>query len=180
MRALLPFLRIAWLPVALALLAACGRDEAAPPPAAAPTAPAPTPPAAAPEPEAARPPAPPEPGIVRELTQDGREMVTERGRDIPLPASFPRDVPPFPGASATMVRTVGDDSVMALFEATAPAEEVIGFYREELEREGWKIQGEAEIPQRKMLMAMKGARRVSLLVTPDEVTKYTLIVGIQR
>ena len=140
---------------AAAATLSCGRGGAGAP-AAAPAASAP---ATAPAP---RPTAPQAPG---EAAPSGS-----------LPKDLPADVPSYPGASVVASSSAPAQGLLIAFQSKDTPEKVFQFYRQKLAEQGWNVEGEMSSADQWMLIAGKGDRKASVLVSPGEAgeTQITL------
>jgi hypothetical protein len=126
--------------------AACGREkEAVTPPAAAPSAPAPAAQVAPPPSEA-----PVSPSTVS------------------LPKGYPEDVPSYPGATPVASNQDGDEGMIVAFQSPDDSDRVFAFYKDELPRKGWQIEGEMSSEGQHMLIAGKEKRKASILLSSED------------
>jgi len=112
-------------------------------------------------------------------TQDG---VVLSGENAKIPDNFPKDVPVFPGAKATLVTTDTKSEMFSVSLTTADTLENVGaYYKKELAANGWKEEqtmtqsGDQPI---QMMNYTKENRSVMVTVTRDGVnTALTLMVS---
>jgi len=140
-------LRRAALAAALATLS-CGRKETAAPDARAPAA---------------------APATSSTAPQGVREGGT-------LLHDLPADVPSYPGASVVSSSRAPGQGLLVAFQAKDGPEKVFEFYRQKLAEQGWNVKGEMSSPDQWMLIAGKGDRKASVLVSVGEAgeTEITL------
>lgn len=98
-----------------------------------------------------------------------------------MPADYPKDIPVYPGAGVNGAGSSEQGLAISfadinqpvrektgeflLLETTDPVEQILDFYRRELEKEGWKTQPEGVTDARlNGLAAIKGSRRIRLLI----------------
>ena len=162
--------RVAGLgPAVLLVSLACGGDDALPvePPAAA-------------EPPAAEAPAPDAPeapvrvqveerveGTVvgRTLTPDGEIFEAEYGREGHLPSNFPEDVPLYGNATPlSSMAAPAHGTVVNLRTADAPGQ-VFAWYQSHYAEQGWEIEQQLEERGRSTILARKGNRVSSIVIT---------------
>ena len=82
-----------------------------------------------------------------------------------LPSDFPPDVPTYPGTTAQTGMSAPGSGVFAIFQTSAAPSEVYGFYREQMQENGWTLSEENEKTHR--LVAKKGDRTaiITIMVT---------------
>jgi hypothetical protein len=124
-----------------------------------------------------------------EVNMDGDSMRIETDEGVfttgqELPADWPSDVPAYPEAevqfSAAMNGNTGDPGAGALFVTPDTVADVMGFYRTELEQNGWTISGNMEAAGTSFVGATKDNRVVSVAVTDvDGQTSITVGIGEQ-
>ena len=56
-----------------------------------------------------------------------------------LPTSYPTDIPSYPGAEPKTSMSVPGQGTLATFSSSSSAEEILDFYRSELESRGWNV-----------------------------------------
>jgi hypothetical protein len=134
--------RRAALAAALATLS-CGRREAAAPAAPDARAPATAPAASSTAPQG----------------------VPERGTPL---QDLPADLPSYPGASVVSSSRAPGQGLSVAFQAKESPEKVFEFYRQKLAEQGWNVKGEMTSADQRMLIAGKGDRRASVLVSVGE------------
>lgn len=162
--------RVACLGSALLLVSlACGGDDAPPvePPAAA------EPPAAeAPAPDASDEPVRVEVEeriegtvVARTLTPDGEIFEAEYGREDQLPSNFPEDVPLYGNARPlSSMAAPAHGTVVNLRTADAP-DRVFAWYQSHYAEQGWEIEQQLEERGRSTILARKGNRVSSIVIT---------------
>jgi hypothetical protein len=155
------------LAAALALALACKGDErVADAPEPEPRAETPAPvdepePAAAP----AEPAAPQGPVVRRTVTPDGRIFEAEYGKADQLPTDFPDDVPLYGNARPlSSMASPTHGTIVNLRSADTPAQ-VFAWYREHYAEQGWEIEQAREERARSTLVARKGNRVSSVVIS---------------
>ena len=97
--------------------------------------------------------------------EGGETFTMDLERPVELPADYPEDVPRLPGATPVMANSApGEGSLVVMFEAETPAEEVFSFYRQGFEEAGWKIAREVQVAGQHILLARKEDREANLIV----------------
>jgi hypothetical protein len=133
-------------------LAACGEEESAtpaPPPSAPPAT---APPAAAPAPAPPAAPAAPD---------------APAARPSALPAGYPDDLPTYPAASAVATSQDGEEGLLVAFESADASDRIFEFYKDALAKQGWQLEGEMSSEGQHMLIANKGARKASVMISTE-------------
>jgi hypothetical protein len=137
---------IAALSAGIVSLSACSEEKSAPAPATPSPAAAP-PPTAAPAPAA---PAPP-----------------SGARTAGLPDSYPPDLPTYPSASAVASSKDGEEGLLVAFESQDTPEKIFAYYKDALAQQGWQLEGEMSSEDQHMLIANKGERKASVMVSTE-------------
>ncbi|MEB2343525.1 MAG: hypothetical protein OZ948_02160 [Deltaproteobacteria bacterium] len=156
--------------LALALALACGaRDRGAAP---APAAPAPEPIAASPAPAveppapaAAPTPAPAGPVVTRTVLPDGQVFEAEYGKADQLPTGFPDDVPLYGNARPLSSMAAPDHGTVVNLRSPDPPADLFAWYQEHYLAQGWEIELAKEEHARSTLVARKGNRVSSVVIT---------------
>jgi hypothetical protein len=133
-------------------LAACGRKEETPKPSSMEEAMAGLPPEQRPKIERG------ENGAIRYegQTEKGETYVAQMGGKVSMPASFPADLPLYPGAVPySAMETSGGNTIIGL-DTPDGAPEIYGFYEDRLPASGWKIDSELNVGGKRVLTAIKG------------------------
>ncbi len=90
------------------------------------------------------------------------------GDSAALPQDFPPDVPSYPGASFVSSSRASEQGLLFAFQSKDDPEKVFEFYREKLAEQGWHVKGEMSSADQRMLIAAKGDRKASVLVSASE------------
>jgi hypothetical protein len=117
-------------------------------------------------------------------TEDGEVTFTTGGNDVP--EGYPSEIPYYKGeitsSGSTSMGTMGFDSYSMTIETKDSAEEVVAFYIEELEKDGWSKTVEINDPESgtSMLAWLKNAMdqvNVSIVVEDGkaEITQTVVI-----
>jgi len=101
----------------------------------------------------------------------GSEMKIEQGK---LPDNFPKDVPIYPGAIATM-NAADPKAAMVTLRSDASKDEIAKYYTDELKGQGWKIQASTDLGGLFTMIAVKEQRRCTVTVTADQTQKGNTI-----
>lgn len=100
-------------------------------------------------------------------SKDGEEVRYAGGKtSVAMPKGFPGDVAVYPKATVTMSATDKNSVMVVLNTADAP-EKAQAFYKECLEKNGWKISSNLNTAQGSMFVAEKKNRKLTLTVTPE-------------
>lgn len=150
---------------ALGLVIACGGDE---PPKPEPTTE---------KSQVAKPPTKPAPKPIVERDRPP-SLVEELAKQIDIPEDYPKDGPVYPGSHAsTTSRKDGRLSVM--FSSPDPAEDIVAYAADFLDKEGWENVTRVDMPNGTLLRGDKdGQRGIAVLVSDleeSEVETDTLI-----
>jgi hypothetical protein len=91
---------------------------------------------------------------------------------------LPPDVPSYPGASVVSSSNATEQGLIVAFQSKDAPEKVFEFYRQQLADRGWSVEGEMSSVDQRMLIAGKGDRKASVLVSGGEAgeTQFTLTV----
>lgn len=155
-------------PLVLALALACTDEEPAAPAEPEPPAPeaaeAPAPPE--PEPESAAAPAEPaSPRITRTVMPDGQVFEAEFRKEGELPSDFPEDVPLYGNARPLSSMSSPQHGAIVNLRSADPPEDVFTWYRDHYAEEGWEIEVAKEERARRTIVARKGNRVSSVVIT---------------
>ena len=90
---------------------------------------------------------------------------TAPGGNGALPKALPADVPSYPGASVVTSSNVAEQGLLVAFQSKDTPERVFEFYRQKLAEQGWNVEGEMSSADQRMLIAGKGDRKASVLVS---------------
>jgi hypothetical protein len=113
-------------------------------------------------------------------TESGDEFKAQIGGDVSLPVDFGNDLPAYPGSvPQSAIETTGGVAIAAL-ESDASAEEIIDFYRDRLNGNGWSIEGVSDLARGRLLTATKDGRRVMVNTeNMDQGVRFTLSLGTE-
>jgi hypothetical protein len=102
-----------------------------------------------------------------------------RGESGALPKALPADIPSYPGASVVTSSSTAEQGLLIAFQSKDTAEKIFEFYRQSLAEQGWKVEGEMSSADQRMLIAGKGDRKASVLVSTSEAgeTQITLTLS---
>jgi len=110
-------------------------------------------------------------------TDDQKAKAQANEPGVTLPIDFPKDVPVPVGAKPTSVTTVGPMTMVSL-ESTAPADDVLDFYKKSLPVNGWQIEATAAGKLGSSIGATKQKRTLNVMVGKgEEKTTIRLTVG---
>lgn len=119
------------------------------------------------------------------MTSDDGTTTFSSGKGATLPASFPKDVAVYPGATLeAVIAQSGEDKGFSITATTPDApEKVAAFHKKELTAQGWtekqSLSQTGDAPMQ-MLVYTKDARQLTLIITRDgEVTRAALNIGAQ-
>ena len=105
-----------------------------------------------------------------EVTFEGKkgEKVRIAGGEggVALPDDFPKDVPVYPGSSATVTNTTPEVTNVVLMTADAAAK-VSAFYQEKLPAAGWTTET-TNLPSGSVIGCSKGDRELNVAVVGDD------------
>jgi len=79
-----------------------------------------------------------------------------------LPASYPKDLPTFPGAAPTTSMLVPNGTGMVMFSASSPVDEVAAYYAKALPEHGWTVDKTSNDGKR--IQASKDKRSATLSI----------------
>ena len=104
------------------------------------------------------------------------------GESGALPQDLPPDVPSYPGASVVSSSRASEQGLLVAFQSKDSPEKVFEFYREKLAEQGWQVEGEMSSADQRMMIAAKGDRKASVLVSASErgETESTLTLTYER
>ncbi len=104
------------------------------------------------------------------------------GENVSLPNDWPSDVPVVRDAKIYYAMssnpTTGGSGMGAMFGTTQSVSDVIGYYKNELPKQGWTIEGEFNVAGASMISATKGDRSLSVsIASGDDETSVTIGVS---
>jgi hypothetical protein len=184
-RRLLPRFLVVPLALALPLALACSGEEraAAPEPEAPPAAASSdeeSAPAEAPE-AAATPAPPPGPVVARTLTRKGEIFEAEYGKADQLPTDFPDDVPLYGNARPMASMAAPGRGTIVNLRSSDPPADVFAWYQEHYQAQGWEIEHAKQEHARSTVVARKGNRVSSVVITAiPGATQALLTVAEER
>jgi len=170
LRRLLARFLLACLAPALALALACSGEErtaAAPAPEEPPAAEQPDEePAPAEAPETSATPAPPPgPVVARTVTPEGEVFEAEYGKADQLPTDFPDDVPLYGNARPMASMAAPGRGTIVNLRSSDPPADVFAWYQEQYLAQGWEIEHAKQEHARSTVVARKGNRVSSVVIT---------------
>jgi len=98
---------------------------------------------------------------------------------VPIPESFPDEVPIYPGAVAALAS--GDDSASVPRSAVRlqtqdSPESVYDFYVDKFSSEGWTIEDREDLKRKNAVSATNGKCKVMMLAAPDKDGETNIIL----
>jgi len=93
-------------------------------------------------------------------TQSGERYVAQLGGHVTMPASFPADLPLYPGAVPFSAMETGGGTTIVSLDSEDQAPQVAGFYEDRLPASGWKIEDDLSLGGKRVLTASKGDLKV--------------------
>lgn len=108
---------------------------------------------------------PAEPVLTRTLTPDGEVFEAEFGKAGQLPSNFPADVPVYENATPLSSMASPQHGTVVNLRSTDPPGDVFAWYRDRYEAAGWEIESAQQERSRSTLVARKGNRVSSLVLT---------------
>lgn len=119
-------------------------------------------------------------GDTATFTSDEGSMTV--GENVSLPDNWPSDVSIMQGGKIYYAMSsnpsTGESGMGAVFGTAQSANNVIGYYKTELPKQGWTIEGEFNVAGASVLSATKGDRSLSLsIVGGDDETSVTIGVS---
>jgi len=94
----------------------------------------------------------------------GKEITASIGDEIDLPEQFPKDVPIFPGSTPMAFLFSPGEGIIVTFKSVEEQQDIFDFYRDKLKGDGWEIVKNPELGRQLAFDAIKGDRRVSVVV----------------
>ncbi len=116
-------------------------------------------------------------------TYESDEGTFQAGEDVSLPSDWPGDVPVMSGvkisyAGSTNPQT-GQAGASVMFTTSKSVSEVSAYYNSELVKEGWEIEGTANMGGTSIISANKGERSVGIYVAGAEGTT-SVTIGVSE
>jgi len=120
-------------------------------------------------------------GSMRVETAEGTVMT---GPASELPENWPSDVPVYDDAQITFSGSAsqgnGKMGTMVMLQTEDSVEDVVAYYKDEIVKQGWKIDATMQMGGSTVMAATKGSRVVSMQVAASgEGTVITLGIGEQ-
>jgi hypothetical protein len=94
--------------------------------------------------------------------------------------ALPADIPSYPGARVVRSSGAAEQGLLVAFQSQDTPEQVFEFYRQKLAEQGWSMEGEMSSADQRMLIAGKGDRKASVLVSADEAGQTEITVTLTR
>ncbi|HKE11610.1 MAG TPA: hypothetical protein VKE73_08565 [Myxococcota bacterium] len=94
--------------------------------------------------------------------------------------ALPADVPSYPGARVVRSSGASEQGLLIAFQSQDTPEKVFEFYRQKLAEQGWSMEGEMSSADQRMLIAGKGDRKASVLVSADEGGQTEITLTLTR
>ena len=106
--------------------------------------------------------------------------ITAAGGDgsVPLPDTFPKDVPIIPGGSVKSAIKTSDVTTIMATTSASPAE-VAKYYQDNLASQGWKIDHTTAMGKVTMLTAVKDTRQVSLQIGENDAKSASIMISLR-
>jgi hypothetical protein len=99
-------------------------------------------------------------------TKEGKVKVTANEAGVTLPDTFPKDVPVYKGAVVKMT-AAQDKTTIVQLHLPASVADGAKYYQEELKNQGWNIETTMNMGDGSMVMAKKGSRQCSVVLSKD-------------
>jgi len=106
------------------------------------------------------------------LEAEGEKFEMKTGEGVELPDDFPKDVPVYPSATILTSMTSAE-GIMVSTQSTADPTQVVSFYKEKMEGEGWTVEAEMNMGPQRIISFTKDDRK--LMVTAGSQGDKTLI-----
>jgi len=90
--------------------------------------------------------------------------------DTDLPENFPTDIPLFEGAETFAVQDLAQNAKNVLFYVDADTPEVFDFYKDGMDKEGWKVTQEAQQKYQSFLSFKKDRMVTNMTISTDPKT----------
>lgn len=104
-----------------------------------------------------------------------RAADTPTPAQVTLPDDFPPDVPVYKDAELFGVQPVAQDGHTVLFRVDAEANEVFGYYRDDMQTQGWKVSQEYQTSHQSFLSFQKGKTVTNITVAKDPKTGKQIV-----
>jgi hypothetical protein len=99
-------------------------------------------------------------------SKEGSVKVSANENGVALPDDFPKDVPIYKGAVVKVAATQGK-MIMVQLSVPAPMSSSTKYYQDQLKDQGWEIQSMMNMGEGSMVIAKKGDRQCSAVVSKD-------------
>ena len=86
---------------------------------------------------------------------------------VPLPESFPKDIPVMEGAEVAQVQDLANNAHNVIFATDKPVAETSAFYRKQLESAGWKLTQNAERGNHAFIAFKRGNMIANIQIAED-------------
>ena len=100
-------------------------------------------------------------------TKEVKATMTASDTGVPIPDTFPKDVPIPNGAVAKLNMSQGKSEILHL-QVPGSIAEVAKEYQDKLKGEGWEIQSSMNTGEASILQAKKGNRQCAAMVMKDD------------
>lgn len=106
--------------------------------------------------------------------------VTVAGGDasVPLPDTFPKDVPIIPGGSVKSAMKTNDVTTVMMTTSASPAE-AAKYYQENLASQGWKVEHTMAAGSVTMFTAAKDTRQVSFQIGENDAKSASVMISLR-
>lgn len=126
-----------------------------------------------------------EPGVSAPAAAPGASPASRApgaaGAEIADPKqTLPADVPSYPGARVVRSSSASEQGLLIAFQSQDTPEQVFAFYRQKLAEQGWSMEGEMSSADQRMLIAGKGDRKASVLVSVDDGGQTEITLTLTR
>ncbi|MHB1034901.1 MAG: hypothetical protein ACYC35_12055 [Pirellulales bacterium] len=113
--------------------------------------------------------------------KDGEKIqVSGGGAGVPLPESFPKDVPVYPGSTVATSATMKEATQVSL-QTGDSTQKAVTFYQSKLKENGWDIENTMNMQQGNMLAAKKADSRLTVMImAQDDKTMISLTLTKEK
>jgi hypothetical protein len=94
----------------------------------------------------------------------GKQFNASIGDEVEIPEEFPKDVPIFPDSTPMAFLSAPDEGIIVTFKSGEDQQDIFDFYQSSLADDGWEILGDSPFDQQLSFDAIKGDRKVSVIV----------------
>lgn len=95
--------------------------------------------------------------------------------EVPLPEDFPQDVPLFEGSQPFAVQSLAGNAKNVLFHVDAERSQVFQHYREQMQRQGWKLTQEYDARYQSFLAFKKDDMIAQMTISTDPRTEKRVV-----